>query len=143
MLYINPDDSERILEDFVIRVSKNNNNVNNDSSSQIANESLVFLNDTISKRIILACLLIKHKEQLHKIDNGRFDVKSDLTSLLTTFAIECKDFIHPRLQNLISTDVATNINNLRLQFAVDQFVEAFYSFDVIEEKYPNLSKYIK
>lgn len=122
MISLTPEDSEKALEEFILKANDHN------ASSDIANESLTLLNDNGCKKIFLASLLIKHKDRFKDLDNGRYEMREALKFFLQGAKVCPK--IH-------------NAKKHRLEFAIDQFVEAFYCFDEIEYKYPNLVKELK
>lgn len=140
MIYVTPEDSERILEDFTIYANKQN------PSSDIANESLLFLNDVKSKKIILASLLIKHKDQIKALDNGRVEMRTAIIDALRNSAdsLILRDGLSHKFRESVKKHSSEkSYKGKRLEFAVDQFVEAFFSFDELEYKYPNLIKQLK
>lgn len=140
MIYITPEDGERILEDFTIHANKQN------PSSDIANESLLFLNDIKSKKIILASLLIRHKDQMKELDNGRIEMRTTIIDTLrkSSDSLIMPDGLLDKFKECLKQHSANDSHkNKRMEFAVDQFVEAFYWFDEIEFKYPNLIKQLK
>ena len=140
MIYITAEDSERILEDFTIHANKQN------PSSDIANESLLFLNDIKSKKIILASLLIRHKDQIKELDNGRIEMRTAVIDALrkSSDSLVMPEGLLNKFQECLKQHNGNDsYKDKRMEFAVDQFVEAFYSFDEIEFKYPNLIKQLK
>jgi hypothetical protein len=137
MILISKDDSERIVEQFVVKLCENNN------STELATESMDILNDEIYKKVLLGSLLRSYKDEFKDVDNGEFDMRVKLMSGVScVFDEDCheEDMI-PKFKGLFHSENTDAVwNNPKLQFAFDQFVSAFYTYELFEKKYPKISK---
>ncbi len=140
MIAISKDDSERVVEQFLISLSKEN------GSQKLAVESMNVLNDKLHKAILLGSLLRTYKDSLKDIDNGEFQMRVCIMSALNCIFDEDCDLeeMPPKFAGLFaSEDDDLAWNNPKLQFAVDQFVSAFYTYELFENKYPNIADGLK
>ena len=124
MILISKDDSERLIEEFVVKLSKHNN------STELATQSMNILNDETYKKILLGCLLIDYRDKFKDVDDGEYDMRVAMFSAVNCIYDEdCDDDIMlPKFKGLFSSEnEELSWNNPKLQFAFSQFVSAFYS----------------
>lgn len=140
MILISKDDSERLVEQFVVKLCEHN------TSIELASESMNILNDNVHNKILLGSLLRAYKDQFKDVDNGEYNMRVSVMSAVNCIYDEDyeDDDMPPKFKGLFNsenTDLAWN--NPKLQFAFDQFVSAFYSYELFEKKYPLISEGLK
>ena len=140
MILISKDDSERLIEEFVVKLSKHND------STDLATQSMNILNDETYKKILLGCLLIDYRDKFKDVDDGEYDMRVAMFSAVNCiFDEDCDDnLMLPKFKGLFSSEnEELSWNNPKLQFAFSQFVSAFYSYEIFEQKYPLITEGLK
>jgi hypothetical protein len=132
------DYADKMVMDVLISLSKQNS-----LSSDFAQNSLDVMNNPVDNSIFTGVLLTKAKPSL--FDDNEIDMKlTILSSLITVFKTYKKDEDFD-----FNNDLGLEISKLKdddcsiktkLDFALNQFVNAFYEYERLEKKYPELMK---
>lgn len=139
MIQISKEDSERLVEMFLIETCKDN------VTKEFAEESMGILNDPIYKTVLLSSLLIDFKDKFKDEDEGEHDMRVSMFACANSvFDEDCDEEDLPlKFKDLFSKDPDVAWYNPKLQFAFDQFVSAFYLYELFEEKYPKITKQLE
>ena len=138
MKRISKDLADKMVMDVLISLSKLNND-----SIDFAQNSLDIMNDVVDNTVFTGILLTKARPSL--FDENEVDMKITIVSALKTiFHVGKKD------KNVdFNDDLATEMSklndddysiNTKLDFALNQFVNAYYEYERLEKKYPELMK---
>lgn len=147
MVGISKEDSERLMEEFLINASIK------DDSSEFAVESMDILNDRNFRQVLLGSLIIGVKDSIDdKQLNEEKDMRFFMINVVNAMMIGCTEKqlkactrnnkIPTNLKNCFSEYVKDDYDNPKLQFAFDQFASAFRAFELFEKKYPKIAKII-
>jgi hypothetical protein len=147
MVKITKEDSDRIVEEFLISGAKI------DNSKEFAIESMSILNDDLFKQLLYGSLFIKivdslNNEQSNDYKNMRLFINNITNAMITGATEEQLKVCSPNhvipfnLTNSFSEKVTDDWKNPKLKFAFDQFVQSFVAFEVFEKKYPKIAKII-
>jgi hypothetical protein len=139
MIGISKEDGDKILEEFLIEVSKIN------GSKRCAEESFKIMDNFSDSQLIISILMINAMRQQGNIPAHITDFERQIISALTTmFSCADKEDIPIQLQGIFDgTDdeiLKKVVKSNKLNYAVQQFVSAYYFFDLFESKYPEISK---
>lgn len=140
MISISKDDSERLVEQFVVKLCEHN------TSTELATESMDILNDKTFKTILLSCLLRNYKDKFKNVDNGEFDMRLSMFGAVNAvYDEDCdEEDMPPKFKGLFNSENSElSWNNPKLQFAFDQFVSAFYGYELFEKRYPLITNGLK
>ena len=139
MIQISKEDSEKMVEMYLIQSGKEID------CEKLAEESMNLLNDPIFKNVLLTNLLIKFKDDFSEYDDGEHDMRVSMFACANSiFDEDCdEEDLPPKFKGLFSVNSEVAWNNPKLQFAFDQFVSAFYLYEVFEHKYPKITKKLK
>jgi len=140
MIRISKDLAEQMLTDILINFSKFNV-----MPSQFEEDSLNIINDEIDKSVLTGILLGKARPSI--LDKNEHDMKLNvLSSLKTTYEyfkeepikdLKFNEDLSKELGNIEKDEITVST---KLDFAVNQFVNAFYEYERLEKKYPELMK---
>lgn len=139
MIRISKDSAEQLVMDTLINFSKFNL-----MNSQFDEDSLKIINDEVDKSVLTGILLGKAKPSF--LEEYEIDMKlTILSSLKTTYqvlkeSIEDTRFNIKLLEELKNIEEKNLVVNTKLDFAVNQFINAFYEYERLEKKYPELMK---
>jgi hypothetical protein len=139
MIGISKEDGDKILEEFLIQVSKKN------GSKRCAEESFKIMDNFSDSQLIISFLMINSMKQQGMIPTHITDFERQIISALTTmFSSADKEDIPIQLQGVFDGTedeiVKKVMRSNKINFAVQQFVSAYYHFDLFESKYPEISK---
>ena len=138
MKRISKDLADKMVMDVLISLSKLNN-----GSVHFAQNSLDIMNDVVDNTVFTGILLTKARPSV--FDENEVDMKITIVSALKTiFQVRKKD------NNIdFNNDLAKEMSKLKdddysistkLDFALNQFVNAYYEYERLEKKYPELMK---
>jgi hypothetical protein len=139
MIGINKEDGDKILEEFLIHISKNN------GTKRCAEESFKLMDNFPDSQLVISIIMINSMKQQGIIPEHVIDFERQIISALATiFSDVEKQFIPIQLQGIFDgteEEIAEKVtNSKKLHFAVEQFVNAYYQYDLFESKYPEISK---
>lgn len=139
MVHISKDDGDRILENFLISVSKENGSV------ECAKESIEIMSEFEDSYLIVHTLVSSSMRNKSQMSDEVINFEVDILSAITTMYSNCNESDVPvQFDNLFSGDEDEVLNkvgrNKKIHFAVRAFIDAFYTFDRFEKKYPEITK---
>lgn len=139
MIGINKEDGDKILEEFLIEISKKN------GSKRCAEESFKIMDNFADAQLVISTIIIKSMIEQNMIPDHTINFEIQITSALATiFSTADKEDIPIQLQGIFSgsdEEIIEKVRNSRkLEFAIKQFVSAYYQYDFFESKYPEISK---
>ncbi len=138
MKRISKDLADKMVMDVLISISKQNN-----VSSNFAENSLDIMNDVVDNTVFTGILMTKARPSL--FDENEVDMKITIHSALKTiFQVREKyenvDFNDDLLKEMSKSTDDYYLISTKLDFALNQFVNAFYEYERLEKKYPELMK---
>jgi hypothetical protein len=139
MIGINKEDGDKILEEFLINISKTN------GTKRCAEESFKIMDNFADAQLVISIIMINSMMQQGMIPNHITDFETKIVSALATmFSTADKEDIPIQLQGIFDgtdDEIIEKVRSSRkLYFAVQQFVSAYYHYDLFESKYPEISK---
>jgi hypothetical protein len=138
-IHISKEDGDRILENFLISASKENGSV------ECAKESIQIMDEFDDSNLIVQTLISSSIRNSGKISDDIIDFEVDVLSAIATMYSTCKKSEIPiQFEDLFSgseDEILDKVGrNKKIGFAVQAFVNAFYTFDRFEKKYPEITK---
>lgn len=130
--------ADKIVEDILISISKME-----DISSDFAKDSINLMNNPVDNSVLTGIILTKAKPSL--FNENEIDMKTTIMSALQTVMVYGKekidfDFNKDLAKEFCATDIEKCSSSTKLDFALNQFVNAFYEYERLEKKYPDLMK---
>jgi hypothetical protein len=130
--------ADKMVMDVLISLSKLNN-----GSVDFAQNSLDIMNDVVDNAVFTGILLTKARPSL--FDENEVDMKITIVSALKTIFyvgkkdknVDFNDDLATQMSKLNDDDYSINT---KLDFALNQFVNAYYEYERLEKKYPELMK---
>ena len=139
MKRIPKDLADKMVEDVLIAISKLD-----DIPSGFAKDSLDIMDNPIDNLVFTGILLSKAKPSL--FDDNEIDMKITIMTSLQGVLMHYKDrpedfnFNSDLAKEFCVIDTDKCSNSTKLDFALNQFVNAFYEYERLENKYPDLMK---
>jgi hypothetical protein len=138
MKRISKDLADKMVMDVLITLSKLD-----DVPSGFAKDSLDIIDNPVDNSVFTGILLTKAKPSL--FDNNELDMKLTIMSALQTVFVYGEednnfDFNKDLGKEFSLEDKNKCANSTKLDFALNQFVNAFFEYERLESKYPNLMK---
>ena len=138
MKRISKDLADKMVMDVLISISKQNN-----VSSNFAENSLDIMNDVVDNTVFTGILLTKARPSF--FDEKEVDMKITIVSALKTiFQVSKKQkdvvFNNDLSKEMSKLDDDDYSISTKLDFALYQFVNAYYEYERLEKKYPELMK---
>jgi hypothetical protein len=114
-----------------------------DMPSGFAKDSLDIMDNPVDNSVFTGILLTKARPSL--FNKNEIDMKTTIMSALQTVLIYGKDdknfdFNKDLAKEFDENDESKCTNSTKLDFALNQFVNAFYEYERLEGKYPELMK---
>jgi hypothetical protein len=139
MIGLNKDDGDKILTEFLVQATKDN------GSTRCAEESLKIMDDFNDSQMVISIILVNSMMQQGMIPKHVTDFETQIVSALSTMFSTCDTSEIPiQLQDLFEgteDEIVERVSKSRkMFFAVQQFVNAYYHYDLFENKYPEISK---
>jgi hypothetical protein len=138
-LVISKEDGDRILENFLVGASKENGSV------KCAEESIKILDEFCDSKLIIYVLIKESLRRTGQIKEVVACFEASMLSAITTIYNNCdREDIPIQFEDLFhgtENEVLEKVRkNKKINFAVEAFVNAFYTFDEFEKKYPEITK---
>jgi len=138
MKRIPKDLADKMVEDVLIGISKMD-----DMPSNFAKDSINIMNDPIDNSVFTGVLLSKARPSL--FNSNELDMKAtvlaSLQSVITYGDREGEfDFNDDLAKEFSVEDMDKCSKSTKLDFALNQFVNAFFEYERLEKKYPELMK---
>lgn len=132
--------ADKMVMDVLISICKMD-----DISSEFAKNSLEIMDNFVDNSVFTGVLMTKARPNL--FDENEIDMKVTVMSAMKTvfdFAKRDKDFqFNSDLsKELLNSEKDDSGMNTKLDFALSQFVNAFYEYERLEKKYPELMKFM-
>lgn len=132
--------ADKMVMDVLISICKMD-----DISSEFAQNSLEIMDNFVDNSVFTGVLMTKARPNL--FDENEIDMKVTVMSAMKTvfdFAKRDKDFeFNSDLsKELLNSEKDDSGMNTKLDFALSQFVNAFYEYERLEKKYPELMKFM-
>ena len=136
---ISKEDGDRILENFLIGASKDNGSV------ECAKESIEIMDRFEDSQLIVSLIVSNSMRKSGQIPERVIDFEVEILSALTTMFNTCDEPKIPvefgKLFSGTEEEVLDKVGaNKKVHFAVQAFVNAFYTFDNFEKQYPEITK---
>jgi hypothetical protein len=132
---------ETIVTDLLLVISKDN-----DASPKLANESMEIINNVEDNFVFSGIVMTKIRPSIFnkREENMKIDVMSYLQVMYDLFEEEKRidGKFNSDLSKIFHFENLTESYNSKMEFALSQFANAFYAYDTIEKKYPELMKLI-
>lgn len=132
---------ETIVTDLLLIISNDN-----DGSPKLANESLEIINNTEDNYVFSGIVMTKITPSIfnEREEDLKMDLMAYLQSMYKTYYHnqEGESNFNSDLAKIIDPNDIKKSYNTKMQFALSQFANAFYAYDTIEKKYPELMKFI-
>jgi hypothetical protein len=141
MKRLSKDLADKMVENVLTKIAKQDY-----VSSQFAKDSLDIMNNPIDNSVLTGILLSKARPSL--FDDNEIDMRVTIMSSLQTVVSyrndegeeEGFDFNQDLAKEFSVTDLDKCSKSTKLEFALNQFVNAFYEYERLEKKYPELMK---
>jgi hypothetical protein len=142
MKRIDKEYADKMVEDVLIAISKLD-----DIPSGFAKDSIEVMNNPIDNSVFTGVLLSKARPSL--FTDNEIDMKTTILGALQTILAFSKeenknaedlDFNKDLLKEFDADDDSKCANSTKLDFALNQFVNAFFEYERLEGKYPELMK---
>jgi hypothetical protein len=138
MKRIPKDLADKMVEDVLIAISKLD-----DIPSGFAKDSLDILDNPTDNLVFTGILLTKARPSF--FDENEIDMKATILSSLQSVISfgdreEGFDFNDDLAKEFSVEDMDKCSNSTKLDFALNQFVNAFFEYERLENKYPELMK---
>lgn len=139
MIGISKEDGDKILEEFLINVSKTN------GSKRCAEESFKIMDNFVDAQLVISIIMVNSMKQQNMIPEHVTNFERQIISALATvFSESEKEHIPIQLQGIFEgsdDEIVEKVKNSgKLLFAVQQFVSAYFQYDYFESRYPEISK---
>lgn len=139
MKHISKDLADKMVMEVLVSICKKC-----DMSTDFAKDSMNIMQNDRDNSLITSVLLCKARPSL--LDKKEIDMKLNIITSLQRVLMDYKDMpedfdFNSDLEKSFSvTDVDNCSNSTKLDFALNQFVTAFYEYERLEKKYADLMK---
>jgi hypothetical protein len=136
---LNKEDGDEILLDFLLQLVKKND------SKRCAEESIKIMENFPESQFLLSIIVSNSLREKGFIPNQVIEFETQIISALSTIFTTCEaeDVPLPLRDLFEGTDeqvIEKVRRNRKMYFAVQQFVDAYYQYDLFENKYPEINK---
>jgi hypothetical protein len=134
------DEADKMVMDVLVSLSKQDN-----ISSEFAQNSIDIINNEYDNQVFTGILLTKVNPSI--LDKNEINIKTTVISALQTVfdcCIKDNDFIfnNDLAKEFSVDDINKSANSSKLHFSLNQFAVAFYEYERLEKKYPELMKFM-
>ena len=138
MKRIPKDLADKMVEEVLTALSREAN-----TSSEFAEDSMRIMQNEVDNQVFTGILMTKARPTL--FEDHEIDMKLTIMSAFQTVYMYSKkhddfDFNQDLSKCFSFTDRSKCVDSTKLDFAINQFVNAFYEYDRLEKKYPELMK---
>ncbi len=139
MAILDKEDGDKMLLDFLLEITKNN------GTKRCAEESIKIMDNFPDSQLLLSIILVQSLRGQKLIPEHVLDFEIQIISALSTIFTTCEvaDIPIPLREIFEGTDeeVIEKVNKSRkINFAIQQFVNGYYQYDLFENKYPEINK---
>jgi hypothetical protein len=130
--------ADKMVEDVLITLSKMD-----DISSDFAKDSIEIMNNPIDNSVFTGILLSKAKPSV--FNDNENDMKATIIGAVQSIFVYAErnenfKFNKDLAKEFSKDDQYKCANSTKLDFALNQFVNAFFEYERLEKKYPELMK---
>lgn len=130
--------ADKMVENVLTKIARQDG-----VSSQFAKDSLDIMNNSVDNSVFTEILLSKARPSI--FNNNEMDMKATIIGAINTvfiYAERIEDFkFNDDLAKEFSKDDESKCaKSTKLDFALNQFVNAFFEYERLENKYPELMK---
>jgi len=138
MKRIPKDLADKMVEDVLTTISKDCQ-----ISSQFAEDSMKIMQNNVDNSVFTGILMTKARPSF--FDDNEIDMKLTIMSSLQTVLMYSKEDINFGFNSDLAKEFSIKdtdkcANSTKLDFALNQFVNAFYEYERLEKEYPELMK---
>lgn len=139
MAILDKEDGDKMLLDFLLEITKNN------GTKRCAEESIKIMDNFPDSQLLLSIILVQSLRGQKLIPEHVLDFEIQIISALSTIFTTCElaEIPIPLREIFDGTDeeVIEKVNKSRkINFAIQQFVNGYYQYDLFENKYPEINK---
>jgi hypothetical protein len=136
MKRIPKDLADKMVEDVLISISKMD-----DTPSGFAKNSIDIMNDPIDNSVFTGVLLTKAKPSLFD-DNEKKMKLSILSAMQYVISNTNAEYVFHKdlMKHFSKDDEGVCLKSTQLDFALNQFVNAFFEYERLKKQYPDLMK---
>lgn len=139
MAILDKEDGDKMLLDFLLEITKNN------GTKRCAEESIKIMDNFPDSQLLLSIILVQSLRGQKLIPEYVLDFETQIISALSTIFTTCEvaDIPIPLREIFEGTDeeVIEKVNKSRkINYAIQQFVNGYYQYDLFENKYPEINK---
>jgi hypothetical protein len=136
MKRIPKDLADKMVEDVLISISKMD-----DTPSGFAKNSIDIMNDPIDNSVFTGVLLTKAKPSLFD-DNEKQMKLSILSAMQYVISNTNAQYVFHKdlMKHFSKDDEGVCLKSTQLDFALNQFVNAFFEYERLKKQYPDLMK---
>lgn len=136
---ITKEQGDELLTDFLVNIAKDN------GSKRCAEESLKIMDEFNDSQLVISFIITDSMREQGLIPEHVNIFEAQIVSALSTMFTTCdKSDVPIPLQELFEgsdEEVIERVgSNRKMFFAIQQFVNAYYTYDMFESKYPEISK---
>ena len=135
------DQVEEIVTNLLLVISRDNS-----ENSKVADESMEILNNTSDNFVFSGIVMTKITPSIfnEREEDLKMDIMAYLQNMYKTYYHNQEGEINfnSDLAKIIDPNDIKKSYNAKMQFALSQFANAFYAYDNLEKKYPELMKFI-
>ena len=136
MKRIPKDLADKMVEEVLTKISQQS-----EVSSQFAEESMKIMHNSIDNSVFTGILISKAKPSF--FDNNEIDMKlSILSAMQFVISNTNADYVFHKdlIKHFSKDDESVCLKSTQLDFALNQFVNAFSEYDRLKKQYPELMK---
>lgn len=135
------DQVEEIVTNLLLVISNDNK-----ENAKVADESMQIINNTVDNFVFSGIVMTKAMPSIFnkREDDLKVDIMAYLQNMYRTYYYnkEGESNFNSDLAKIIDPVDIKKSYNTKMQFALSQFANAFYSYEELEKKYPELMKFI-
>ena len=136
---LDKEEGDKMVLEFLLEISKNN------GTKRCAEESIKLMDNFADSQFLLSIILMLSLRNQNLIPNHVIDFERQIVSALSTIFTTCEveDIPIPLREIFEGTDeqVVEKVGKSRkMSFAIQQFVNSYYQYDLFENKYPEINK---
>ena len=136
---LDKEEGDKMVLEFLLEISKNN------GTKRCAEESIKLMDNFADSQFLLSIILMLSLRNQNLIPNHVIDFERQVVSALSTIFTTCEveDIPIPLREMFEGTDeqVVEKVGKSRkMSFAIQQFVNSYYQYDLFENKYPEINK---
>ena len=138
MKHIPKDLADKMVMEVLVTMCQKGN-----MSSEYANDSMNIMQNEVDNMVLTGILLGKARPSL--FNENEIDMRATILGAIQSIFVYSDKNKNFKFNNDLAKELSKNdldicANSTKLEFAVNQFVNAFYEYERLEKKYPELMK---